>query len=50
MVSTNPYDLEAGNQNNEITCCICMEDVSDCADEENPSLVILPCKAHFFHD
>ena len=38
----------------EMTCCICLEDFEDKNDlEESPDgseIVILPCKAHFYHE
>lgn len=50
VTSVSAWDLEQGINDEDLTCCICMEDIKDCTDEDNPSLVILPCKAHFFHE
>ena len=58
---TNPYDQYYSNENQETldSCCICMEDfetppTSDRAvDNElgaENTIVVLPCKAHFFHE
>lgn len=42
---TNPYDAPDWNLNaqEDMSCCICMDDFSG-------EVVILPCKAHFFHE
>ena len=63
-IMTNPYESQGLSQALE-SCCICMEDfeshsstaTSSCvADEErgesdpnDPLMVVLPCKSHFFH-
>ena len=63
-IMTNPYESQGVSHALE-SCCICMEDfeshgsaaASSCvADEEkgesdpnDPLMVVLPCKSHFFH-
>ena len=38
----------------DMTCCICLEDFTDKNDlessKDDKQVVILPCKAHFYHE
>ena len=62
---SNPYDPSEMNQENELdSCCICMEDFETAGPDSDRAvdnelgvaepntnvMVVLPCKAHFFHE
>ena len=46
VVEAEKDDLEKQDSND--TCCICMDDFN--ADNKKELVVVLPCKAHYFHE